>query len=330
MGGGSSTCDCCESFIDWCEDTFDTKNCTTCSIDCAATGIEFFADNLDGSKIIFLKEKTLQPILLNGPYAIIKGILSIDTPSGATIAKLLQDRTLFTIASGGTFYISGLSNTLVLFKKNLRSFEKAVNVYTSMATSYMIKTSNSDLDIINKLFAQKLGFPIRDYNYYLNNYYYDYNKNSSNTYALQLIRVDAIIIFLWHLIYQKAVLNNITIDYPFYIQFYLCMFENLYGTTPILTSQINPYFVKYSPAILPVEDDIAIVKWTEIISQQTDLTELLITKMASRLLSVPELTLNFPNVINSKLSPSSVSSRAEECFIYRDSIYAKYGLLNTK
>ena len=330
MGGGSSTCDCCASFISFCEDTFGTNNCTLCGVDIAATGIEFLGDNLDGSQITFLKEKTLTPILLNGPYSIIKGVLSIDTPSGITIAKLLQDKTLFTVASGGTFYISGLSNTLVFFRKNLQSFEKAVNVYTSMATSYMIKTSNSDIDIVNELFAQKLGFPISDYNYYMNNYYYDYNKNPSNVYALQLIRVDAIIIFLWHLIYQQAILNNITIDNPFYIQFYLCMFENLNGTTAILTSQINPYFVKYSPAILPEVDDIAITKWCGIISQQTDLTSLLISKMASRLLSVPELIVNPPSVVNSKLSPSSITSRADECFDYRDSIYTKYGLLNTK
>lgn len=331
MGGGSSsTCDCCASFITFCEDTFGTNNCTLCGVDIAATGIEFLGDNLDGCQITFLKEKTLTLIPLNGPYSIIKGILSIDTPSGTTIAKLLQDKTLFTVATGGTFYISGLSNTLVFFRKNLQSFEKAVNVYTSMATSYMIKTSNSDINIVNGLFAKKLGFPISDYNYYMNNYYYDYYKNSSNVYALQLIRVDAIIIFLWHLIYQQAVLNNITIDNPFYIQFYLSMFENLNGTSPILSSQINPYFIKYSPAILPATDDVAIVKWCGIIGNETDLTSLLISKMASRLLSVPELVLNSPNVLNSKLSPASITSRADECFSYRDSIYSKYGLLVTK
>jgi len=330
MGGGSSsTCDCCESFITFCEDTFGTNNCTLCGVDIAATGIEFLGDNLDGSKITFLKEKTLKPIPLNGPYSIIKGILSIDTPSGATIAKLLQDKTLFTIASGGTFYISGLSNTLVFFRKNHQSFEKAINVYTSMATSYMIKTSNSDINIINALFAQKLGFPITDYNYYMNNYYYEYNNNPLNIYTLQLIRVDAIIIFLWHLIYQQAVLNNITIDNPFYIQFYLSMFENLNGTSPILSSKINPYFIKYSPALLPATDDIAIVKWCEIIGNETNLTNLLISKMVSRLSSVPELVLN-SNVINLKLSPASITSRANECFSYRDSIYSKYGLLVTK
>jgi len=330
MGGGSSsTCDCCESFISFCEDTFGTNNCTLCGVDIAATGIEFLGDNLDGSQITFLKEKTLAPIPLNGPYSIIKGILSIDTPSGTTIAKLLQDKTLFTVASGGTFYISGLSNTLVFFRKNHQSFEKAINVYTSMATSYMIKTSNSDINIINALFAQKLGFPITDYNYYMNNYYYEYNNNPLNIYTLQLIRVDAIIIFLWHLIYQQAVLNNITIDNPFYIQFYLSMFENLNGTSPILSSKINPYFIKYSPALLPATDDIAIVKWSEIIGNETNLTNLLISKMVSRLSSVPELVLN-SNVINLKLSPASITSRANECFSYRDSIYSKYGLLVTK
>lgn len=327
MGGGSSsTCDCCASFITFCEDTFGTNNCTLCGVDIAATGIEFLGDNLQGSKITFLKEKTLAPIPLTSPYNINKGILDINTPSGTSIAKLLQDKTLFTVVSEGTFYISGLSNSLVFFRKNLQSFSKAVNIYTSMATTYMIKTSKNDISIVNALFAKKLNFTIKDYNFYMNNFYYDYNKDN-NKYALELIRIDSIIVFIWHLIHQQAVSKNITIDYPFYIQFYLAMFENLNGTQPILPSQINPYFVQYSPDILPQTDALIITKWAGIISNQTDLTELLIYKMSSRLLSQNELANNAPTPINVKLSSETVSQRSNECFEYRDSIYSTYGLL---
>ena len=329
MGGASSsTCDCCASFISFCEDTFDTNNCTLCGVDIAATGIEFLGDNLDGSNVLFLKEKTLNVIPLHSPYSIIKGIMSIDTPSGSSIAKLLQDKTLFTIASGGTYYISGLSNTLVFFRKNLQSFSKGVNVYTSMATSYMIKTANSDITIINKLFAQKLGFLNKDYNYYMNNFYYDYNQDSNNKYALQLVRVDGLIIFLWHLIYQQAVAQNINIDYPFYIQYYLSMFENINGTSPIYTDQINPYFEKYAPnGLLPESYNVSIEKWSNIIAHETDLTSILIIKMASRLLSQDELVHNPPTEINTKLSRDSVIQRKNDCFAYKDSINFKYGLL---
>ena len=124
MGGGSSssTCDCCASFIDFCESAFDTNNCTLCGVDIAATGIEFMDDYLDGSTISFLKEKTLENVPLNYPYKIDKGILYTSTPLGLSINKLLQNKYLYTVVTGGTLYITGLSRSLITFRKNLQSF----------------------------------------------------------------------------------------------------------------------------------------------------------------------------------------------------------------
>jgi len=65
-----------------------------------------------------------------------------------------------------------------------------------LATSEIIRTSNPDINIVNILMAEKLGFTSKDYNFYLNNYYYDYSKNSNNIYALKLIRIDGMIIFI--------------------------------------------------------------------------------------------------------------------------------------
>ena len=328
MGGGGSTqtCDCCASFIDFCESTFDTNNCTLCGVDIAATGIEFLDDYLEGSTISFLKEKTLEQVPLNYPYKITKGVLDTGTPSGLAINRLLQDKHLFTVVSGGTLYISGLSRTLVSFRKNLQSFSKSVNIFTSMASSYIIKTANQDISIINNMFEQKLGFPISKYNYYMKNPYYDYNGDQLNTYALEIVRINSIIVFIWHIIYAQAIQNNINIDYPFYIQFYLSMFENLNGTNVILPSQINPYFIKYSLNIIPDTYTPIIIKWTEIISKARNLTDILIYKMSSRLLNENQLLYDELTENNLKLSRSTVKQRLKDCIDYRNSINSSYDL----
>jgi hypothetical protein len=329
MGGSSSTSSSCsQGFISWCESVYNTSNCTLCSSDVAATGIDVFGDYLDSSNIKFLKGKTLAQIPLNSPYNLNKGILYLDNPSSASMVKLLNDESLYTIISGGTFYSTGLLNTLVLFRKNIQPFTKSINIYTSLASTEIIKTKNSNINIINVLMAQKIGFTNTDYNYYLNNFYYDYYKDNINQYALKLIRIDAIIIFIWHLIYQKAVTLNITLDYPFYITFYMSIFDNLNGTNPILSYQINPYFINYVPSgILSHLDDISIIKWSNIISKQNEIHDILISKMASRILNQNELINDTITENNLKLSPTTVKNRLNECFIYRESIHSKYGLL---
>jgi hypothetical protein len=325
MGGTSSSSNCSSGFIQWCESVYNTSNCTLCSADVAATGVDVFGDYLDSSNIKFIKGKTFKPVPLNSPYRIIKGVLYIDTPSSASMAKLLQDGGLFTIISEGTFYSTGILNTLILFRKNIQPFVKSVNIFTSLASSKILETGNPDINIINTLLAKKLGFTVNDYNYYLNNIYYDYYKDKSNKYALELIRVSANIIFIWNLIYKRANELNINIDYPFYITFYLSIFDNLDGTKPILSNQINPYFIKYCPdGILTIIDDLCIEKWCNIISIEVNLTNILILKMASHLLSQDELISNDSSAINLKLSPQSVESRLNECFSYRESIHNKY------
>jgi hypothetical protein len=327
MGGSSSTSSCSSGFIQWCESVYNTSNCTLCSADVSANGIDILSDYLDSSTIKFIRGKTFKEVPLNSPYHIIKGVMYIDNPSSASIAKLLQEGSLFTVVSGGTFYSTGVLNTLILFRKNIQAFVKSINIFTSLASSKIIETGNPDINIINALLAKKLGFTTKDYNYYLNNIYYDYNKDKTNKYALELIRISANIIFIWHLIYKKAIALNIKIDYSFYITFYLAIFDNLNGTNPILSYQINPYFIKYVPTgILSHLDDVCIIKWSSIISIEVNLTEILILKMASRILSQDELIANNPNEINLKLSPNTVETRLNECFSYRESIHYKYGL----
>jgi hypothetical protein len=327
MGGSSSSQNCSQGFISWCESVYNTSNCTLCSADVSATGIDVFGDYLDSSTVKFIRGKTFKEVPLNSPYRITKGVMYIDNPSSASIAKLLQEGSLFTVVSGGTFYSTGVLNTLVLFRKNIQAFVKGINIFTSLASSKIIETNNPDINIINSLLAKKLGFTVNDYNYYLNNIYHDYNQDKSNKYALELIRINGNIIFIWHLIYKNAIKLNIKIDYSFYITFYLAIFDNLNGTNPILSYQINPYFVKYVPCgILSQLDDIVITKWCTIISNEVNLTEILILKMASRILSQDELINNNPSEINLKLSPSTVESRLNECFSYRESIHYKYGL----
>jgi hypothetical protein len=298
-----------------------------CSSDVAATGIDVFGDYLDSSSIKFIKGKTFKEVPLNSPYRINKGILYIDNPSSASIAKLLQDPSLFTVISDGSFYSTGLLNTLILFRKNIQPFVKSINIFTSLSTSKIIETGNPDINIINSLMDKKIGFKCKDYNYYLNNFYYDYSKDNCNKYALELARIDGIIIFIWNLIYKKSVSLNITLDYPFYITFYLSIFDNLNGTNPILSKQINPYFIKYVPSgILSQKDDICIIKWCNVISTQVNLVNIFKVKMASRLLSEDELINDAPNQINLKLSETTIENRFNECFSYRESIHYKYGL----
>ena len=130
MGGSSSSQNCSQGFISWCESVYNTSNCTLCSSDVAATGIDVFGDYLDSSIITFIKGKTFRAVQINSPYNISKGILYIDNPSSASIAKLLQDPTLFTVISGGTFYSTGILNTLIFFRKNMQPFVKCINIST--------------------------------------------------------------------------------------------------------------------------------------------------------------------------------------------------------
>jgi hypothetical protein len=296
-------------------------------------GGEILSDYLDSSTIKFVKGKEFKEIPIISLYAIIKGFLYLDRPSSASLVRLLNNDNLYTIISDGSFYSTGLSNTLILFRKNIKPFIKTINIFTSLASSVIIRLGNSDMNIINSLMAKKIGFTIKDYNYYLRDYYYDYNKNKLNQYALKLIKISAIIVFIWHLIYKKATELNINIDYPFYITFYLSIFDNLNGTNPILSEQINPYFINYDPSgILSPIDDICITKWSNIISKLVDTPEILIYKMSSRILNQNEL-INYEitnNYDKLKLSYNLVSQRLNECFIYKDEILSTYGLLDNQ
>lgn len=332
MGGGSSSgstsSNCSQGFISWCESFYGTSNCTACSEKVTSTGVDLFADYLDSSKIKFLKIKSSKEIPINYIYNVNKGILYIDNPSSASIVKLLNNDNLFTVVVEGSSYVTGLLNTLILFRKNIQGFSKCINIFTSLATTEMIKTSNSDLNTINILFTKKIGFSIKDYNYYLNNFYYDYNKDNTNKYALTLIKINAIINFIWNLIYKKTILLKISLNYNFYITFYMAILDNLNGTNPILSYQINPYFINYDlNGILNELDDLCIIKLTSLINNENDLTQIIILKTSSKILSQEELISNELITNNLLLSPSIIKNRLNECFLYKDSILSSYGLL---
>jgi hypothetical protein len=53
----------------------------------------------------------------------------------------------------------------------------------------------------------------------------------------------------------------------------------------------------------------------------------MLEKIASRILSQNELIDSTVTDINLKLSPTSVKNRLNECFLYKESILYKYGLL---
>jgi len=122
-------------------------------------------------------------------------------------------------------------------------------------------------------------------------------------------------------------MDLLNIDYLFYITFYLSIFDNLNGTEPILSHQINPYFVNYDPnGILSTIDDLSIIKWSNIISKELNIPNILISKMSSRILNQYEL-INYGITDNNdklKLSYNLVSKRLDEYFSYKDEILSKY------
>jgi len=333
MGGSSSTCNCCASFITFCEETFGTNNCTLCGVDIAATGIEFCDDYLQFNKIQFLKSSKLGKEIVIIPYkalASVKlGVLDVSTPSGLSIYQYLQNQEYFTVASEGSLYISGLDNTLMTFRKNLTSFTRGVNIMTSLATSQIIATANQNINIINDAFAQKLGFTVSQYNYYQSNPYYDY-YSTFNLYALELVRVNALVVVLWHIIYSQVILLgiNLTDNYPFYITFYQSIFNNLNKSNAIFSYQINPYFVKYTPNIIPASYDPIIEKISSAISSETDIITILQLKYSTRLSSEYELSnANFDkNSTSFKLSRESIKANLIECIQNRNYLNASVGL----
>jgi hypothetical protein len=141
---------------------------------------------------------------------------------------------------------------------------------------------------------------------------------------------NSLLVFIWHIVHIQAInLNiNLTNNYPFYIQFYLSIFENLDGTKPILSSQINPYFISYSPNLIPASWDPIITKWANQLSIETDSTQLLILKQSSRLLSQSQLveTNLVDNKRDLKLSPDTMKDRFNECISNRNFINRSEGL----
>ena len=249
-----------------------------------------FMDFLNDSKLEFVSLNGLQPIPypIKFNYKVYKGSLEVPCSEQVQFEQIYNNGQLYTIISEGTFYSCDVPLSLITYRKNLTQF-KDNNAFASLATTYFINSNTENFKTLNKLWKNKIGFNTNDYNFYALDYYYDYYV-SSNSYALDCIRICAIKVFLWNLIFNLAKIYDINVDFAFYETFYTCIFENLDGTKPILAEQVNVYFNKYQENFMPSEPYNSIIeKWSTAINFQRDVVNILIFKQASYALNLEQL-----------------------------------------
>jgi thiol-disulfide isomerase/thioredoxin len=252
--------------------------------------IKISSDFLNDCKLNFVSLQGLQPIPypIKFKYKVYKGSLQIPSSEQVQFEQIYNNGQLYTILSEGTCYSANVPFSLIVYRKNLVQLKDS-NTFTSLATTYFINSNTENFKTLNNLWKKKIGFTTNDYNFYALDYYYDYYV-SSNSYALDCIRICAIKVFLWNLIFKLAKLYNINIDFAFYETFYTCIFENLDGTKPILAEQVNVYFNKYHENFRPIQPYNSIIeKWSTAINFQRDVVNILIFKQASYALNLEQL-----------------------------------------
>jgi hypothetical protein len=276
-------------------------------------------DYLDGSVIKFYRiiNSNLKPYVIKLPSITNKGIISFSKTNFAQYQDINLNSNLITIIEGGIVYCTQLENTLFIYKKNIQAFQPGVNIFTSLATSYFINQNETNLKKINALWKKKIGFNTNDYNFYINDYYYNYYI-SGNSYALDCVKIISNLRFLWNVIYNFSIIYKINIDFWFYQTFYTCIFENLDGLKALNTNQINIYFNKYHENYLPESYNSIIYKWNDLFFKTEDVVNQLIYKQAPIILNTEELEnvdivkltsiLNYQNVKFNLLSCFSISN----------------------
>jgi len=272
------------------------------------------SDFLNQSKLEFVSLKGIQPIPypIKFNYRINKGLISVVSSEKVQFNQIYNNGTLYTILSEGTLYSTNVVFTLIIYRKNLAQFLN-VNTFTTMGTTYFINKNSENFKSLNALWKKKIGFNSNDYNFYEIDYYYDYYV-SSNSYALDCIRICSIKVFLWNLIYNLAKQYNIDINFEFYETFYTCIFENLDGTKPILAEQVNIYFKKYYENFMPIDPyNSIIVKWSTTINLEKDVINQLIFKQASFVLNLEQLEAQDYQALFTHFDYQTVKFRFLEC-----------------
>ena len=235
-----------------------------------------------------LKGTDIIPYPIKFKYVFEKGKIKILDNQCSQYFKIDTDPKLNTIITNGSFYATSVPFSLCLYKRNLEIFNGKNNSFITLASTYFINTNTDNTKKLNKIWKQRIGFNTNDYNFYTSDFYYDYYI-THNGYAYDCIRIIAQKVFLWHLVYNLAKSYGVPIDFLFYLTFFTCIFESLYGTTPILSKQINIYFDKYHPNFMPESYDSIITKWITLINLETDVVKIIIFKQASYALSIQEL-----------------------------------------
>ena len=272
--------------------------CGNCNNTCNGRGLnDYLADgNIINTeyltKVVMtyfrLKGTDIIPYPIKFNYIFKKGKIVIIDKQCSQYYKVDINSSLYTLITDGIFFATEVPFSLCLYKKNLEIFRQKNNSFITMASTYFINTNTVNTQKLNKIWKQRIGFNTNDYNFYTSDFYYDY-YTTHNGYAYDCIRIIAQKVFLWHLVYNLANSYGIKIDFLFYLTFFTCIFESLYGTTPILSKQINLYFNKYHPDFMPESYDSIITKWVNIINLETDGVKILIFKQASYALSIQEL-----------------------------------------
>ena len=275
------------------------QNCTKCTGTCSSgRGLcDYLADgNIINTEYLtkvvmtYFRLKGTDIILypINFNYIFEKGKLALVGKQSSQYYRVDTNSTLYTLINAGIFFATEVPFSLCLYKKNLEIFSKKNNSFITIASTYFINTNTVNTKKINKIWKQRIGFNTNDYNFYTSDFYYDYYI-THNGYAYDCIRIIAQKVFLWHLVYNLAKSYGVPIDFLFYLTFFTCIFESLYGTTPILSKQINIYFDKYHPNFMPESYDSIITKWITLINLETDVVKIIIFKQASYALSIQEL-----------------------------------------
>jgi len=271
-------------------------------------------DFLHQSKLEFVSLKGIQPIPypIKFNYRINRGLISISSSENVQFNQIYNNGTLYTILSEGTLYSTNIPCSLIIYRKNLAQFLN-INTFTTLGTTYFINKNSENFKSLNVLWKKKIGFNSNDYNFYEIEYYYDYYV-SSNSYALDCIRICSIKVFIWNLIHNLAKQYNIEINFEFYETFYTCIFENLNGTKPILAEQVNIYFNKYHENFMPNEPYNSIIeKWSTVINTEKDLINQLIFKQASLILNLEQLEAQDYKTLFSYFDYQTVKFRFLDC-----------------
>lgn len=302
-------------------------------------------DNLDIYQISDFKNDDLTKILL-GKFSSTKGIILTSQDKIKGFDKFFNNSNFYTYCENGYFYPTKIPLTIPIFKKNINKWNNGINIFTSIASSYIIKISNkfkciSEEQIILNLYNlmyKKLGFTTNDFDYFNKDFYYINYLLENNLYnetkyvnpllyniTLLCIQIAAVVIFSWNLIEKLAIKYNIIINQKFNLTFYSCIFKFLNGREkPILAEEFNTFFDKYTIDFVPFIFNKVIINLSKEIYESNDIIKIIILKQSSYVLSLDELLIDY-NLVFNKISYTEVKIRYLECLNFKK-IYRKLNI----